>query len=73
MRRERIADRWLDGIVVGLVVLIMGLAATAPRAASEPAAPAVTLVPLPPAACEAATPSRQRGCLLVAQAIVLRP
>lgn len=72
MKYERHADRRLDAIVVAVVLLVVGFAATAPRASPESIGPSVAIVPMPATGCEQATPAHQRSCLLAAQASTLR-
>ena len=71
MRRERTADRLLDGIVVALVVTLIGFVANAPRAEREPA-PRFAIVDAPAVPCAGAAVEHRAACLNAARASVMR-
>jgi hypothetical protein len=72
MKRERAVDRWVGGLVTGLVVTLVGFAAAAPRA-ERTATPDATIATLPSPSCADVAPANRQACLLAAKASVLRP
>jgi hypothetical protein len=66
-RRARRAQRLQDGIVVGLVVSVLALTATAPRAAPEGRPAGISVVQMPVAQCAAVHAARRSACLAVAR------
>lgn len=71
MKRERAADRLLDGIVVALVVTLLGLAVGAPRAERE-APVRYAMVDAPAPACAAMPVERRAACLNVARVALMQ-
>ena len=70
MRSRALATRLIDAAIVALVMLMLGLAATAPRAEREASTWPVTVVAAPPVPCEAAGTFRD-ACLIAARTTAL--
>jgi hypothetical protein len=70
MTRTRTADRWLEGMIVALVVV--GFIATAPRAERDAASHAVNVVEAPATPCNAVAAASRAACLNAARATLLR-